>query len=293
MIFNLSFDIFDYCLSRALNENQNVMSIIGILGGGWLGTELARKALENKHIVRVTTTTPEKLNLLNNKGYNASLLKIEESGIDGNLDVFEGIDLLVIMIPPGLRKNPQRNYVAIVEQIIEKIEFFKIKKVLYTSSTGVYGFQEGIITEENELLGQTTSTRQIIEVEKKLLENKNFKSCIVRLGGLMGPNRHPIHSLSGKKDLPNPLSPINFIHQQDAVAILLQIIENWKGNQVYNAVTPFHPNRKDYYTQMAKIAKLPPPTFEKNGTIRGVISAKKVVDDLNCQFIVKNLLILN
>lgn len=269
------------------------MSIIGILGGGWLGTELARKALENKHIVRVTTTTPEKLNLLNNKGFNASLLKIEESGIDGNLDDFEGIDLLVITIPPGLRKNPQRNYVGIVEQIIEKIEFFKIKKVLYTSSTGVYGFQEGIITEENELLGQTTSTRQIIEVEKKLLENKNFKSCIVRLGGLMGPNRHPIHSLSGKKDLPNPQSPINLIHQQDAVAILLQIIENWKGNQVYNAVTPFHPNRKDYYTQMAKIAKLPPPTFEKKGTIRGVISAKKVVDDLNCQFIVKNLLILN
>jgi len=292
MIFKLSFNIFDIYLDSATNENQNLMSDIGILGGGWLGIALARKALESKHIVRVTTTTTEKSNLLNNNGYNASVLKVLESGIEGELDFFKGIDILVITISPGLRKNPKHNYVGIIEKIIKKIKFFEIKRVLFTSSTSVYGFQKGIITEENELLGQTPSSRQIIEVEQKLDTNKIFETCILRLGGLMGPNRHPIHTLSGRKGLPNPLSPINFIHQQDAVAILLQILENWRGNQVYNAVTPFHPNRKDYYTQMSKIAKLPPPTFEESGTIRGIISAKKVINDLNCEFLVKNLLIL-
>ena len=125
------------------------------------------------------------------------------------------------------------------------------------------------------------------------MKNKNFESCIVRLGGLMGPNRHPIFTLSGKKILPNPYSPINFIHQQDAVAILLKIVENWKGNQTYNAVTPFHPSRKEYYTQMAKMAGLNIPKFKETGTIRGIISSKKVLVELNCQFTVKNLLILN
>jgi nucleoside-diphosphate-sugar epimerase len=269
------------------------MSSIGILGGGWLGSALAAKAIEKDHRVKITTTTPEKTTPFNKKGFNTHLLKVGESGIEGELDFFKDIDFLVITIPPGLRRNPERNYVSLVKQIILKIELFEIKKVLFTSSTGVYGFQEGVISEASELLGNTSSAQQIIEVEHKLLENKKFESSIVRLGGLMGPDRHPITTLSGKKNLPNPLSPINFIHQKDAVAIILQLIEKWTGNQVYNAVSPFHPSRKEYYEQMAKLAKLSPPTFEKTGTKRGIISTEKVVSELKYQFIVKNLLILN
>ena len=269
------------------------MNKIGILGSGWLGLAFAEKAKKKGHMVRVTTTTKRKVNALQNKGFHAQYLRFTESTIEGESDFFEDIDTMVITIPPGLRKNSQCNYVDLLEQIIEKAQFFKIQRVLFTSSTSVYGFQEGVITELSDLLGDTPSAQQVINVEQNLLKNKNFESCIVRLGGLMGPNRHPIFTLSGKKNLPNPYSPINFIHQQDAVAILLKIIENWKGNQIYNAVTPFHPTRKEYYTQMAKMAGLSPPKFEETGTIRGIISSKKVLFELNCQFTVKNLLILN
>ena len=268
------------------------MSVIGILGGGWLGSALAEKALEKGHLVKITTTTAQKRNSFVQKGFNTHLLKVNETDIEGELEFFKDIDFLVITIPPGLRKNPERNYVSLMEQIILKIELFEIKKVLFTSSTGVYGFQEGVISEASALLGTTSSAQQIIEVEQKLLKRKKFESSIIRLGGLMGPDRHPITTLSGKKNLPNPLSPINFIHQKDAVAIILQVLENGNGNQVYNAVSPFHPSRKEYYEQMAKIAQLSPPTFEKTGAKRGIISAEKIVNELNYQFMVKNLLIL-
>ena len=112
----------------------------------------------------------------------------------GKIDFFNHIDTLVIMIPPSLRKNPQHNYAALFEQIIQKTESYKIKRVLFTSSTSVYGFQKGIITETSKLLGDTPSALQIINVEQKLQVNKNFESIIVRLGGLIGPNRHPIFS---------------------------------------------------------------------------------------------------
>jgi nucleoside-diphosphate-sugar epimerase len=293
MIFRISFNIFDKYYFKTSNKNQDVMNKIGILGSGWLGSALAEKAQKKGHEIWVTTTTEGKVNTLQNKGFHAQFLRLSESTLEGTLDFFNDIDTLVITIPPGLRKNPQRNYVALIEQIIEKTESYKIQRVLFTSSTSVYGFQKGIITETSELLGATPSAKQIIDVEQKLLKNKNFESCIVRLGGLMGPERHPIFTLSGKKNLPNPLSPINFIHREDATAILLQIVENWKGNQTYNAVTPFHPSRKEYYTQMAKMAQLSPPKFEETGTIRGIISSEKVVFELNCQFTVKNLLILN
>ena len=263
------------------------------MGGGWLGLAVAEKAMERNHSIKVSTTHKEKSTLLKKKGFDAAVVEVSEFDINGENDFFNDVKLLIISIPPGLRKNPNRNYIAVIEQIINKIELTGIEKVIFTSSTSVYGNQAEIITEESELLGTTEAARQIIAVEKKLLEHKQFESCILRLGGLVGPNRHPIFTLSGKKNIPNPLSPINFIHQQDAVSIILHIIENWQGNQAYNAVTPFHPTRIDYYSEMAKIAALEAPAFEKSGIVRGIVSANKVIKDLNFKFLVKNLLILN
>ena len=269
------------------------MSRIGIMGGGWLGLAVAEKAMERNHSIKVSTTHKEKSTLLKKNGFDAAVVEVSEFDINGENDFFNDVKLLIISIPPGLRKNPDRNYIAVIEQIINKIELTGIEKVIFTSSTSVYGNQAETITEESELLGTTEAARQIIAVEKKLLEHKQFESCILRLGGLVGPNRHPIFTLSGKKNIPNPLSPINFIHQQDAVSIILHIIENWQGNQAYNAVTPFHPTRIDYYSEMAKIAALEAPAFEKSGIVRGIVSANKVRKDLNFKFLVKNLLILN
>jgi nucleoside-diphosphate-sugar epimerase len=263
------------------------------MGGGWLGLAVAEKAMERNHSLKVSTTHKEKSTLLKKKGFDAAVVEVSEFDINGENDFFNDVKLLIISIPPGLRKNPNRNYIAVIEQIINKIELTGIEKVIFTSSTSVYGNQAETITEESELLGTTEAARQIIAVEKKLLEHKQFESCILRLGGLVGPNRHPIFTLSGKKNIPNPLSPINFIHQQDAVSIILHIIENWQGNQAYNAVTPFHPTRINYYSEMAKIAALEAPAFEKSGIVRGIVSANKVRKDLNFKFLVKNLLILN
>ena len=141
------------------------MKKIGILGGGWLGSALALEAEKTGHQVKVTSTTEKGVKLLQNKGLSAQFLKLSETSIMGKIDFFKDIDTLLINIPPGLRKNPQRDYVALVEQIVEKAEAYKIQRVLFTSSTSVYGFQEGIITETSELLGDSPSAQQIIKVE--------------------------------------------------------------------------------------------------------------------------------
>ena len=155
---------------------------------------------------------------------------------------------------------------------------------------------ERIILTENEKSKtnpMSDAAKKILMCEKKLLENPSFESCIVRLGGLIGPDRHPIYYLSNKQNLPNPKSPINLIHQIDAVGITLCLSENWNGNEIFNAVTKYHPSRKDYYVSISKIAKLAPPKFEKKGKIRGEISSSKLLELTNYQFKVENLLILN
>ena len=107
------------------------MKKIGILGGGWLGLALALEAKKKEHQIKVTSTSEERVKLLIDKGLNTQFLKLTELAIMGPLDFFKEIETLIITIPPGLRKNPQGNYVALVEQIIEKVEAFKIRKVLF------------------------------------------------------------------------------------------------------------------------------------------------------------------
>lgn len=124
------------------------MGDIGILGGGWLGMALAKEGIEMGYKVRVSTTSKEKTNVLLAEGYSAYFLKISEIHSQGQLDFFKDLDTLVITIPPSLRKNPVLNYVGLLEQLIKEIEYFKIQKVIFTSSTSVYGFQKGVITEE-------------------------------------------------------------------------------------------------------------------------------------------------
>ena len=269
------------------------MEKIGVLGCGWLGLAFAKKAIERGYGVNATSTTPSKKQKLQPTQITPFLLEVNENEINGENLFFNDVSTLIIAIPPGLRKNPNRNFDKIIGQVITKIKGFKIKKVVFLSSTSVYGFQEEKITEESPTLGGTSSAIQLLISEKMLLESEEFETCVIRLGGLMGPKRHPVYSLSLKNNLPNPDSPINFIHQRDAVEIILKLIETWQPNEIYNAVTPFHPSRKNYYTEMASIANISPPDFQPEGTVRGKISSQKVRDKIDFTFLVDNLLILN
>jgi nucleoside-diphosphate-sugar epimerase len=269
------------------------MGKIGILGCGWLGLAFAKKAVEKGYGVNATTTTPSKKQKLQPTQITPFFLKVNENEINGEDLFFNDVSTLIISIPPGLRKNANRNFDKIIGQVIAKIKGFKIKKVVFLSSTSVYGFQEEEINEESPTLGATTSAIQLLISEKMLLESEEFETCVIRMGGLIGPERHPVYSLSLKKNIPNPDSPVNFIHQRDAVDIIFKLIENWQPNEIYNAVTPFHPSRKNYYTEMASIANINPPDFLPEGTVRGKISSQKVRDEIDFTFLVDNLLILN
>ena len=266
---------------------------ISILGAGWLGSVLAEKYIENNHNVIISTTSRDKHSLFTKNGLKSIIIEATQDEVIGDYKFFNGSDLLIITIPPMFRKNRNIKYVEMMERVIEKIVNFRIKKVIYTSSTSVYGFHKKKITEKSKTNPISDTSKKILICEKKLLENPYFESCILRLGGLIGPNRHPIYSLSGKQNLPNPMSPINLIHLKDAVGITHYLSENWNGNEIFNAVTPYHPTRKDYYMSISKIAKLTPPKFEKKGRIRGEISSSKLLELTNYQFKVENLLILN
>lgn len=246
------------------------MTQISILGCGWLGLPLAKALLENGFSVKGSTTSVDKLLVLKNLGIQEFQIELSETKSQGEVDSFlENSKILIIDIPPKLRGISKENFVSKIKNLIPFIEKSAVENVLFISSTSVYGEDNLAVTEETKLNPDTESGKQLVQTECLLQNNPKFKTTILRFGGLIGDDRHPIHFLAGKTNLENPNAPINLIHQDDCIGIILEILRQNSWNETFNAVTPYHPSRKEYYTQKAKDLNLVPPAFNYENPILG------------------------
>ena len=85
----------------------------------------------------------------------------------------------------------------------------------------------------------------------------------MRFGGLYGGSRNPVTFLAGRKDLSNGNAPVNLIHRDDCIGILMAIIKQDRFGYIFNAVYPDHPLKRDYYKQQALNLQLDPPEYSK------------------------------
>lgn len=267
---------------------------ISILGCGWLGLPLAKRLIEKGNSVNGSTTSENKLSILKDAGINPFLVTLESESVSESINAFLAkSEILIIDIPPKLRAvNPDSEKKAFVEKIKNLTPFIEkslVKKVLFVSSISVYGDENHLITEETNPNPETESGKQLLLAEEILQKNQNFETTILRFGGLIGEDRHPVKFLAGKENLENPDAPVNLIHQNDCISIIEEIVKQSKWNDVFNAVAPFHPTREDYYTQKAKEQNLILPKFSpEKSKIKKVISSKKIETVLSFKFRLEN-----
>jgi nucleoside-diphosphate-sugar epimerase len=274
------------------------MKQLSLLGCGWLGLPLAKALLANGFSVKGSTTSETNLSTLKLLDIHPFLVSLDSKSINGDVEEFlSESDTLIIDIPPQLRgKNSisstadQKVFVEKIKKLIPHIEKSTIEKVLFVSSTSVYGEVDRTITEETVPKPDTESGKQLLEAEMLLLNNPNFKTTVLRFGGLIGEDRNPVTFLAGKQNLENPETPINFIHQEDCIGIILKILASNSWNEIYNGVSPFHPTRETYYTQKANELKLPLPEFDHSKpSIVKLILGTKAETVLGYSFIKNNL----
>ncbi|HDZ07312.1 hypothetical protein LCGC14_0118050 [marine sediment metagenome] len=226
---------------------------IGVIGCGWLGLPLAESLIEQDYEVNGTSTSEDKLAMLKEKGIVPFHILLSEDGIHGNIDEFlSSLSILVINIPPKLRgKGPKESYIAKIRLLHKVIKKSRVRKIIFASSTAVYGDAEGVVTEQTEPKPNTESGIQLLQCEELLKNDPELQTTIIRFGGLIGPNRHPVTMLSGRENLTGGDAPINLIHLDDCIGIIRTIIERQHFNDVLNAVYPAHPTKKEYYTKEA------------------------------------------
>lgn len=261
---------------------------ISILGCGWLGLPLGKRLVASGHQVKGSLRQEKNIPGLQKAGVQAFLLDIGSEKITGDFTQFlEGSAILIIATPPRLRKHSAENFVNKIKTILPYIEQSEIKKVLFISSTSVYANDNSIVTEDTIPFPETETGKQIWATENLLKNNNYFQTTVLRFGGLVGPNRHPINSLAGKKNLGNPEASVNLIHLDDCINIIRKIIEGDIWSETFNAVAPFHPVREKYYIETAKLKMIEPPEFSHQGfpSQGKTVSSQKIQNVLKYQFI--------
>ena len=262
------------------------MKKICILGCGWLGLPLAKALLQKGFSVNGSTTSTEKLSVLENSGIRPFEITLESNSISGNIQEFlQGSETLIIDIPPKLRGNSKEDFIGKIATLIPHIENSAVKNLLFISSTSVYAEDNSIVTEDTKPQPETEGGRQLLVVEQILFRNSHFKTTTLRFGGLIGEDRNPVRFLAGRKNIESPKAFINLIHQEDCIGIILKIIEKESWNETYNAASPFHPSREDYYTQKAIELNLELPEFNyEMPTFGKIIQSDKVQNSLEYTF---------
>ncbi|HEX6982551.1 MAG TPA: SDR family oxidoreductase [Balneolaceae bacterium] len=262
---------------------------ISILGCGWLGFPLARHLIAQSHSVKGSTTSPEKLEMLRKNDIRPFLIKLspELKNADG-VHEFWNADVLVLNIPPGRRReNVLGFHTAQIRSISKAIADSPIELVIFVSSTSVYPNKPGVVIESDAVPGKAgrESGNALLEAEHILSQNTSFETTVIRFGGLIGYDRHPVKYLAGKKELERGKAPVNLIHRDDCIKIITQIINDNITGEVFNAVSDDHSTRKQYYSEAAKTLGLEPPKFRKDeSSSYKIVSNEKLKLRLDYEF---------
>ena len=221
---------------------------VGILGAGWLGFALTQRLLLDGVQVHAASTSLDKREEVRS-ATNARCFVVDLPEIVPK-SFFVGLTHLVITIPPGGRKlgaAATEIYSDRLSALFPILQDHEDLKIIFCSSTGVYGSTLGSVNEETPVNPDTHSGRAVVAAEA-LLEVRIDQLTILRFGGLFGPGRHPGHFFGGKNfPLAQADAPVNLISQADAVSAIIHVINEPRARGVYNVCAAAHPSKGAFY----------------------------------------------
>lgn len=260
---------------------------ISILGCGWYGKALAAALVNDGYHVKGSTTSPEKLAELADLGIEPLLVNFKAEKETYDPDFF-ACDVLIVSIPPRTRHGEGGDYPPKIQRIIEAAVRHDITKIIYISSTAIYGEICAEVTEADIPVPDTASGEILLQAENLFAKHAALKATIMRFGGLVGPGRHPGRFFAGKKDVPNGQAPVNLIHLDDCIRISQAIISQDKFGLTINSVAPHHPPKMKFYSRATAQAGLEAPKFIDELGAWKIINSTVLPWQLNYQFRVAN-----
>lgn len=237
-----------------------------IIGTGWLGKSLLESLAKTTNLVygskRSLTAITE----------NAHQLFVYPSQTETTQSILKKADVVVLAFPPNRSSVDQ--YATDCLEVCQQIQ--PSCKVILTSSTSVYPTTSDQCIEDELDLNQFPD-HPIARAEFLLRKQMGQRLTVIRLAGLIGPNRHPVRNMSKSGKTYTGNSVINVIHQSDAVRLIEHVIQHEIWGETINGCSPEHPLRGEYYTWMAHELQLTPPLFEEQQSEAKIVNSDKSI----------------
>ncbi|WP_245823779.1 SDR family oxidoreductase [Photobacterium proteolyticum] len=256
---------------------EGTMMRVSICGCGWLGLPLAKHLVQIGYETYGSSRDRNRISQLAAAGIHGVELSLPienpqaEScdGRQGQYADFFNTDVLVINVPPGRGEDADAAFVAKIKSLSAAAQAYGCKRIVFISTTSVYGSVAGEITESTAPVPDTASGKAHRLLEQWLHEQWGEEVVVLRLAGLIGPDRHPVKFLSGRTALANGAEPVNLVHLDDCIQAISCAIACWPTQPVLHLAAPSHPSRQAYYTKMAMLAGLPLPDFAPSVVVQG------------------------
>lgn len=172
-------------------------------------------------------------------------------------------------------------------------------RVVYTSSTGVYGQNDGSLVDESSLTQPASETaRVLVETEQVLLaagRERSFPAMVLRAAGIYGPERGYLlkQFLRGEARIEGAgARTLNMIHRDDLIRAIIAALEHGRGGEIYNVTDDEPVSQVEFFQWLAaKLGQPLPPTIpedaaapRKRGLTNKRISNRKLKAELRFGF---------
>ena len=261
-----------------MNEVQKNKNVV-ILGCGWLGKIVGSELANSGFKVFGSIRDEDKSESLKNLGIQPFIL---DTNVNSQIstDLIDNTSIVLMFFPPSIASE-SRKYHEILEELASR--FHENTRFIFTSSTGVYPQQEGTF-DESWSFTENDQNNRLKLAENTLRHLLGNRLTIIRPGGLIGPDRHPIYSLQGRQISHDGNAPVNLIHGKDISGVVLKILESGYSGGVFNLVFPHHPTKKEYYQKAAEVLSLDRPEFGSENTPNRLITGDSVEHKLDYKY---------
>ena len=199
---------------------------VAIVGCGYVGLELGRQLTDDGHDVVGVRRSDEGLAAIEDAGFEAVRADVTDPD---SLAAVPDVDWLVFAASSGGRGADAAQRVF-VDGLETTIDHFAARdeppeRLVYTSSTGVYGDHGGDFVDESTPLEPTTDkTRVLVEAERVAREvaaDNGIEGTVARFAGLYGPDRYRLERYI---DGPVTEGYLNMVHREDAAGAVAYLL---------------------------------------------------------------------
>lgn len=239
-----------------------------IVGGGWLGSALARELAPD---VVVTTRSGRWRDGVPPRGMTVVALDVTEPVLDAH--ALRGCSTLVIAVATGSRRATleQRRALWIdgVARLLGATTELDWQRVVFIGSTSALPDVDGWVDETQARMPENDRGRVQRQAERVVSEHCEAHATpwwILRMGGLYGPDRElgalytprgPTPTLPGDGN-----TPTNLIHRDDAVAAIIASLQApASAGGLLHVVDDDHVTRRHMYETIARARGVPPPRW--------------------------------